>query len=349
MILWPSLREEMVSLQVKRGQVAGGSAEALRRPPKIGEGRMDKKATGLRGRDLLSMADLSPGELDLVLREALMFKESLRRGQVEPSLRGKLVALIFQKPSTRTRVSFEAAVHHLGGKPVVLNASDIQLGRGETVSDTGKVLSRYVHAIALRTFAQEEVEELARAAEVPVINALTDLEHPCQVLADLLTIRERFGKLAGIRLAYLGDGNNVANSLALGCALAGMRYTAACPPGYEPDAGVLSMARKLAGEETIRVVNDPREAVRGSQVIYTDVWVSMGQEDTPRRRNDLAPYQLNRELLEAADEEAVVMHCLPAHRGEEITDEVLDGPRSVVWDQAENRMHAQAALLRLLV
>lgn len=303
----------------------------------------------LKGRDFLSMGDLDERELERLLGAASEFKSTLREGKVQPSLRGKLVALIFRKPSTRTRVSFEAAVHHLGGRPLSLNTSEMQLGRGETISDTGRVLSRYVQAIALRTFSHREVEELAEAAEVPVINALTDLEHPCQVLADLLTIREKFGRLSGLSLTYLGDGNNVANSLALGCALAGIRFTAACPRGYEPDAVVLERARSIAGKEAVRVLEDPREAVAGAHVLYTDVWVSMGQEENPRRKRDLTPYQLNRELLELADDEAVVMHCLPAHRGEEITDEVLDGPRSAVWDQAENRMHAQAALLHLLI
>ncbi|WP_287153875.1 ornithine carbamoyltransferase [Candidatus Solincola tengchongensis] len=303
----------------------------------------------LKGRDFLSMADLEAGELVALLDRAAEFKRALREGRVRPSLQGKLVALIFQKPSTRTRVSFEAAVRHLGGHPINMNATEMQLGRGETISDTGRVLSRYVHAITLRTFAHREVEELAEAAEVPVINALTDLEHPCQVLADLFTIRERFGGFSGIKLTYLGDGNNVANSLALGCALAGMTFTAASPPGYEPDEAILGKARSLAGEGAVRVVQDPREAVSGAHVLYTDVWVSMGQGDEARRHRDLRPYQLNRELLELADPDAVVMHCLPAHRGQEITDEVLDGPCSLVWDQAENRMHAQAALLCLLM
>ncbi len=304
---------------------------------------------GLKGRDFLSVADLEAGELLLLLEEASSFKQSLREGNLRRSLQGKLVALIFQKPSTRTRVSFEAAVHHLGGHPIPLLASDLQLGRGETIADTGRVLSRYVQAITLRTFAQREVEELAEAAEVPVINALTDLEHPCQILADLLTVKEHFGELRGLSLTYLGDGNNVANSLALGCALAGMSYTAACPPGHDPDAAVLAHARALGGEESVRVVEDPREAVSGAQVLYTDVWTSMGQEEDPVKLRKMRPYQINRKLLDAASPEVVVLHCLPAHRGEEITDEAIDGPRSLVWEQAENRVHAQAALLHLLV
>ncbi|MEW6552937.1 MAG: ornithine carbamoyltransferase [Actinomycetota bacterium] len=302
----------------------------------------------LKGRDFLSVLDLDTRELFAVLDAADAFKVSLRQGAVRRSLGGKMVALIFQKPSTRTRVSFEAAVSHLGGHPLVLNASELQLGRGETVGDTGRVLSRYVDAMTLRTFSHAEVEELARAADVPVINALTDLEHPCQILADLMTVREHLGELAGLSLTYLGDGNNVANSLALGCALAGMRFTAACPAGYEPDGTIMAYARGLAGKDGVRVMNDPVEAVAGSQVLYTDVWTSMGQKEDSRKKRDLERFRLDGEMLAAADPEAIVMHCLPAHRGEEITAEVMDGPRSVVWDQAENRLHAQAALLDLL-
>ena len=302
----------------------------------------------IKGRDLISVSDLNADELVRVLDAADAFKQALKAEKVRQSLAGKIVALIFQKPSTRTRVSFEAAVYHLGGSSITLNASELQLGRGETIGDTGRVLSRYVQAITLRTFGHAEVEELAQAANVPVINALTDLEHPCQVLADLMTVRERMGGLSGLHLAYVGDGNNVTNSLALGCALAGMRFSVGCPEGYEPDTGIIGFARGLAGSDAIRVVHDPREAVAGSQVVYTDVWTSMGQKEDHRRKRDLEPFRLDGDLLTAADPEAIVMHCLPAHRGEEITDEVMDGPRSVVWEQAENRMHAQAALLDLL-
>jgi ornithine carbamoyltransferase len=303
----------------------------------------------IKGRDFVSISDLNGSELKKVLARAAEFKRALPAFRMKPSLTGQIVALIFQKPSTRTRVSFEAAIYHLGGKSITLNASELQLGRGESIVDTGRVLSRYVQAMALRTFGHWEVEELARSAGVPVINALTDLEHPCQVLADLMTIREHFGDLSGIQLAYVGDGNNVANSLALGCALCGMSFTIGCPKGYEPDASILEQARSLAGEKSIRVLHDAREAVGGAKVVYTDVWTSMGQKDDHRRKRDLRHFQLNGELLAAADAEAIAMHCLPAHRGEEITDEVIDGPRSVVWDQAENRMYAQAALLDLLV
>ncbi|MBN2027477.1 MAG: ornithine carbamoyltransferase [Actinobacteria bacterium] len=304
--------------------------------------------TSIKGRDYLSVSDLNADEFLGVLDAADAFKMSLKEGEVKQSLAGKMVALIFQKPSTRTRVSFEAAVYHLGGNPITLNASELQLGRGETIGDTGRVLSRYVQAITLRTFGHDEVEELAQAAEVPVINALTDLEHPCQILADLMTVKEHKGELADLHLAYVGDGNNVANSLALGCALSGMVFTAGCPEGYEPDAGIIAYAQSMAGEGRVRVVRDPREAVAGAHVVYTDVWTSMGQKEDHKRKRDLEPYRLDGELLTAADPEAIAMHCLPAHRGEEISGEVMDGPRSVVWDQAENRMHAQAALLQLL-
>lgn len=303
----------------------------------------------LVGRDLLSVADLDRNELLAVLERADDFKRRLRRGEVEPRLMGRLVALIFEKPSTRTRVSFEAAVYHLGGKPVVLHVGELQLGRGETVSDTGRVLSRYVHAIALRTFSQATLEELAEAATVPVINALSDTEHPCQILADLMTMREVWGGLEGLKVAYVGDGNNVANSLCLGCALTGARLRVGCPPGYEPDPSLVEKALALGGRDSVRVFHRPEEAVKGAEVVYTDVWVSMGQEGSESKLEALRPFQVNADLLAHAHPEAVVMHCLPAHRGEEITDEVLDGPRSVVWDQAENRMHVQAALLEMLL
>jgi len=303
----------------------------------------------LKGRDLLSVSDLNVEELETIIDAASGFKQSLSKGGVRRSLEGKLVALIFQKPSTRTRVSFEAAIYHLGGNPITLNVSELQLGRGETIADTGRVLSRYVQAIAIRTFGQWEVEELANAADVPVINALTDLEHPCQILADLLTIKERLGELEGNRVAYVGDGNNVANSLALGCALGGICLTIGCPPGYEPDADIMEKARELGGEEAVEITHDAQEAVAGALVVYTDVWTSMGQEEDEQRKKDLEPFRVDDDLLIDADPMTIVMHCLPAHRGEEITDDVIDGPRSVVWDQAENRMHAQAGLLSLLI
>ncbi len=303
---------------------------------------------GLKGRDLISLADLSPAELERVLDRAAELKEEHRAGRLGRPLLGKGVALIFQKPSTRTRLSFEMGVWLLGGHAVVLNPREMQLGRGETIEDTGRALSRYLQAIMIRTFDQGEVERLAAGAEVPVINGLTDLEHPCQVLADLLTLRERLGGLRGRKLAYLGDGNNVANSLLLGCALAGMDVSIGCPPSARPDAGVLRKARRLASG-AVEVTADPVKAARGAQALYTDVWVSMGQEGGEERLRALRPYQLNADLLAHAAEGALVMHCLPAHRGEEITAEVMDGEQSVVWDQAENRMYAQMGLLDLVM
>ena len=303
---------------------------------------------GLKGRDLISLADLSPAELERVLDRAAELKEEHQAGRLGRPLLGKGVALIFQKPSTRTRLSFEMGVWLLGGHAVVLNPREMQLGRGETIEDTGRALSRYLQAVMIRTFDQGEVERLAAGAEVPVINGLTDLEHPCQVLADLLTLRERLGGLRGRKLAYLGDGNNVANSLLLGCALAGMDVSIGCPASARPDAGVLRKARRLASG-AVEVTADPVKAARGAQALYTDVWVSMGQEGGEERLRALRPYQLNAGLLAHAAEGALVMHCLPAHRGEEITAEVMDGGQSVVWDQAENRMYAQMGLLDLVM
>jgi ornithine carbamoyltransferase len=256
--------------------------------------------------------------------------------------------MIFQKPSTRTRVSFEVGITQLGGTGLYLSANDLQLGRGETIRDTGTVLSRYLDAIMIRTFAQSDVEELAEAASIPVINGLTDSAHPCQALADVMTIRERLGRLEGVRVAYFGDGNNVCASLMVACAKLGASFVAATPEGYEPDSDVVAIAREAGGE--VDVVHDPREAVRGADVLYTDVWTSMGQDDERERRlRDLAGYGIDAGLVAAAAEDAIVLHCLPAHYGEEITEDVLYGPRSAVWDEAENRLHAQKALLALVV
>lgn len=300
-------------------------------------------------RDFLGIDDLTAGELARLLDRAAEMKAS--RAPSSP-LAGMTVAMVFEKPSTRTRVSFEVAVAELGGHPLALSSAELQLGRGETVEDTGRVLSRYVHAIVARTYEQERLERLARAATVPVINALSDLEHPCQALADLMTIRERLGRLAGVRLTYVGDGNNVAHSLLLAGALAGMRVTVASPPGYEPIPQIVKRAEEAArgGGGQVSVTTDAAAAVRGAEAVYTDVWGSMGQEqEAEERRLIFAPYQLNAALLAGAAEGAIVLHCLPAHREEEITSEVLDGPQSVVWEQAENRLHTQKALLEWLL
>jgi ornithine carbamoyltransferase len=300
-------------------------------------------------RDYLSVDDLDRAEILhlLDLAERLKADRDLHRD----ALRHRTVALIFEKASTRTRVSFEVAVDQLGGRPTTLSATDLQLGRGETIEDTGRVLSRYVDAIVLRTFEQERLEALAGAATVPVINALSDFEHPCQALADLLTVRERSGPLAGRVLAYVGDGNNVAHSLLLAGAKTGMTVRVAAPTGFEPIPQIVQRASEIA-EETggfVEVLADPQSAVKGAHVVYTDVWASMGQEEESEERSLVfRPYQVNRALLDAAEPDVIVLHCLPAHRGLEITDEVIDGPRSAVWDQAENRLHAQKALLLIL-
>ena len=291
------------------------------------------------GRNFVTGEELSPDELSAVLERAREMKQArARRERVEP-LAGRSVALVFERPSTRTRVSFEVGVAELGGTPVVLRGEELQLARGESIGDTARTLSRYVDAIAIRSGSHEHVVELSEAATVPVINALTPEHHPCQALADLLTLKERFGDLAGLRLAYVGDGNNVARSLAIVGRTAGVEVAIASPEGYRIEFGV-------AAEDSA----DPREAVAGAHAIYTDVWVSMGDDaEAEQRRSDLAPFRVDEELLARASERAIVLHCLPAHPGEEITEDVLYGERSAVWDQAENRLHAQKALLELLV
>lgn len=274
-----------------------------------------------------------------LLDRALELKRGRSDGEGADALRGRSIALLFERPSTRTRVSFEVGVGELGARPVSLAGNEMQLSRGESPGDTARVLSRYVDAIVIRAGSHSVVEEIAEAATVPVVNALTPLHHPCQALADLLTLRERFGDLHGLRLAYVGDGNNVARSLAIAGELADVEVVVAAPQGYQLEEG-----------HGARLTGDPRAAVDGADAIYTDVWVSMGDEETAaRRRADLAPFQIDADLLAGASERAVVMHCLPAHPGEEITEEVLYGPRSAVWDQAENRLHAQKALLEALL
>jgi ornithine carbamoyltransferase len=301
-------------------------------------------------RDLLSVDDLTPRELASLLD--LSAKAKAQPGDYAERMAGRAVAMIFEKPSTRTRVSFEIAVSSTGGHPVPLSSSELQLGRGETIEDTGRVLSRYVDAIVLRTFEQERLEVLAGAAAVPVVNALSDFEHPCQCLADLLTVLEVKGDLVGRTITYLGDGNNVTHSLMLGGAKAGMHIRAGTPPGFEPIPQVVQRASEIAAETggSITVTHDPVAASRDADVLYTDVWASMGQEEEAEERALVFPaYALDRQKLEVAKPDVTVLHCLPAHRGQEITDEVIDGPSSVVWDQAENRMHTQKALLLWLL
>jgi ornithine carbamoyltransferase len=300
-------------------------------------------------RDFLSVDDVSPDELVALLDGADRHKADRRP---RATLQGRTVALIFEKPSTRTRVSFEVAVHELGGYPLPLTGPELQLGRGETMEDTAAVLSRYVHAIVLRTFAQESLERLARAGGIPVVNALSDYSHPCQALADLQTIRERKGRLAGIRLAYLGDGNNVAHSLLFAGSKVGMHVSVATPIGYEPIPQVVRRAGEIAAETggSVELTNDPATAAKGADVLYTDVWASMGKElEHGERALIFKPYQLSTDTLAVASPDVVVLHCLPAHRGEEIAAEVMDGPNSAVFDQAENRLHTQKALLSWLL
>jgi ornithine carbamoyltransferase len=302
----------------------------------------------LEKRDFLTGEELGAFELAKLLDLAAELKSaravrrssgSSRQTANGGELAGHSIGLVFVRPSTRTRISFEVGVAELGAAPIVLRGDEMQLSRGESAGDTGRVLSRYLDAIVIRSGSHEDVAELAAAAEVPVVNALTPLHHPCQALADLLTLRERRGDLHGLRLAYVGDGNNVARSLAIACELAGVELTVAAPDGYQLEQG-----------HGVKLTADPRDAVSGADAIYTDVWVSMGDEaEAERRRADLTPYRVDADLLGAAAEDAIVLHCLPAHPGEEITAELLYGPRSAVWDQAENRLHAQKALLLTLL
>lgn len=297
---------------------------------------------------VISMTDLTQEEIIELLDMAEDLKEKRLRGKVTDLLKNKSLAMIFEKSSTRTRVSFEVAMSDLGGHSIYLNYRDIQLGRGETVADTARVLSGYVYVISARVNDHETLIELAECSDVPVINALSDLEHPCQILADLFTIREYKNRLNGLRFAWIGDGNNVCNSAILGCAIVGMEVVVACPEGYEPDMDIVAKARELGG--TVTITHDPAEAAKDADVLYTDVWVSMGDEDEREKRmHDLRDYQINSELVNLAKHDSIVMHCLPAHRGEEITEEVLEGPHSVVFDEAENRLHAQKALLLKLM
>ncbi|HZN42153.1 MAG TPA: ornithine carbamoyltransferase [Actinomycetota bacterium] len=297
-------------------------------------------------RNYLTVDDLADAEISEVLDVATALKAD--RDLYADALTDRSIALIFEKPSTRTRVSFEVGVAQLGGRPVVLSSSELQLGRGETIEDTGRVLSRYVDGIVLRTFEQERLELLTTTTTVPVINALSDFEHPCQALADLLTIREHLGAVAGRVLAYFGDGNNVAHSLLLAGTKVGMTVRVATPPGFEPIPQVVHRAEEIAEETggTVELTHDPDEAAIGAHALYTDVWTGMGQDlESDERALVFPSYQLSQKLVDVADPTAIVLHCLPAHRGQEITDEVIDGPRSVVWDQAENRLHTQKALL----
>jgi ornithine carbamoyltransferase len=309
-------------------------------------------AIDLKGKSLASLHDLNKEEIEEILKNAELLKLQLLRGEEHLLLKGKTLAMIFEKPSTRTRVSFEVGMFQLGGHALYLGINDLQMGRGETIADTARVLSRYVDGIMARVFSHQTILDLIKYSKVPVINGLSDLCHPCQGLADLFTIYEKRGRLSGLKLAYIGDGNNVAHSLLYGCSKVGIDITLACPKGYEPNPGVVSQAQKES-ERTrgeVRVTNDPKEAVKSADIIYTDVWTSMGKEkEHEERLNKFSPFQVNIQLVKEAKEDYLFMHCLPAHRGEEVTDEVADSKHSIIFDQAENRLHTQKALLALIL
>ncbi len=306
----------------------------------------------LKHKDLISIHDLEIGEVALILDVAAKLKRKQKKGEPHQYLKGKSLAMLFSKASTRTRTSFEVGFYQLGGHPIYLSDDASQIGRGEPVKDTARVLSRFVDGIMIRTFSHESVIELAKYASIPVINGLTDLLHPCQALTDIFTIQEKMKVLKGRKMVYVGDGNNMAHSLMYACAKVGMNMVCACPKGYQPDPHVLAEAQEDAAHAgcTITVEEDVMKAVKGADVLYTDTWASMGQEEEhDARKKIFAPYQINAELLAAARPEAIVMHCLPAYRGEEITDDVIEGPQSVVFDQAENRLHVQKAIMALLM
>ena len=309
-------------------------------------------AVNMKGKDIISIHDLTREEVNQILDTAHILKMKNKIGEIYHPLKGKSLGMIFQKASTRTRISFEVAMWQLGGYALFLSAADLQLKRGETIADTARVLCRYLDGIMIRTYSHQDVLDLAEHSTVPVINGLTDLLHPCPVLSDLFTGKEKLGWLQGVNLVYIGDGNNMAHSLMFGGAKMGMNVTICSPSGYEPDPEITALAREDAAKTgaSINIHGDPVEAAKTADIIYTDVWASMGQEEEHQKRVEaFAHYQVNSKLLAQAKDDILVMHCLPAHRGEEITDEVVDGPRSIVLDQAENRMHVQKAILALVM
>jgi len=305
----------------------------------------------MKCKDLITIADLLPSDIEEIFNVTRELKEWHNKGYDEKCLSGKILGMIFEKSSMRTRVSFEVAMAQLGGHAIYLTQTDINLGKREAVKDGARVLSRYVNGIAIRTFAQETIQELARYATVPVINALSDSFHPCQALTDLYTIKEKFGTLSNIRIVFIGDGNNVARSLAQICAKLGLHLHIASPKGYELTPDFISKTKQMAeGIETIHLYQEPKEAAEKANILYTDTWISMGQEaEAETRKKAFSGFQINSELLKVAKDDVKVMHCLPAHRGEEITDEIIDGTHSIVYDQAENRLHVEKALLKLLL
>jgi ornithine carbamoyltransferase len=309
-------------------------------------------AIDMKGKDLISIHDLSREEVNQILDTAHILKMKQKLGEIYHPLKGKTLGMIFQKSSTRTRVSFEVGMWQLGGYALFLSANDLQLNRGETIADTARNLSRYLDGIMIRTYSHQDVVDLADYSSVPVINGLTDLLHPCQVLADLFSIREKKEKLEGLKLVYIGDGNNMAHSLMFGGAKMGMHVVICSPSGFEPDPEITRLSRIDAAKTgaSITIQDDPAEAVQTADIIYTDVWTSMGmEEEYEQRLKSFSRFQVNSALLEKAKDDLLVMHCLPAHRGEEITDDVVDGPRSIVFDQAENRLHVQKAIMALVI
>ncbi len=309
-------------------------------------------ALDMKGKDIISIHDLSREAIDQILDTTEILKMKQKLGELYHPLKGKTMGMIFQKSSTRTRVSFEVGMWQLGGYALFLSANDLQLKRGETIADTARNLSRYLDGVMIRTYSHQDLVDYAEYSTIPVINGLTDLLHPCQVLSDIFTIKEKKQVLEGLKLAYIGDGNNMAHSLMFGTAKTGMHITICSPSGFEPDPEITRLSRLDAAKTgaTITIEDDPFQAVQKADIIYTDVWTSMGMEDEQEQRmQSFSRYQVNGALLEKAKEDALVMHCLPAHRGEEITDEVVDGPRSIVFDQAENRLHLQKAIMALVI
>ncbi len=300
-------------------------------------------------KDLLNIYDLEDADFEKIWSKAKKLKKDLKNDKPHNSLQGKTLGMIFDKSSTRTRISFEVGMYQLGGIALFLTSRDTQIGRGETISDSAQMMSRYLNGIMIRTFSQKSVEDFARYASIPVINGLTDLLHPCQILSDLFTIKEKKGSYDGLKIAYIGDGNNIANTWIEAAARLPIQLTLACPEGYDPDRKIMAKGKKEARED-ISLYRDPLEAAKDADVLYTDVWVSMGQEsENEERKKIFKNYQINKRLLKEARKDAIVMHCLPAHRGEEITSDVIDGPQSVVIDQAENRLHVQKAILEILL
>ncbi|MFC4811596.1 ornithine carbamoyltransferase [Paenibacillus sp. GCM10023250] len=312
----------------------------------------EELAVSLKGRDFIELTDYTPEEIRYLIDLAIELKRKQKAGETYHPLKGKTLGMIFEKSSTRTRVSFEVGMYQLGGQALFLSRNDLQIGRGETISDTAQTLSRYLDGMMIRTFAHRTVIELARAATVPVINGLTDLAHPCQVLADYQAVLEHKGRLAGLKIAYIGDGNNMVHSLLIGAAKLGLHMSVATPEGYEPDADIVRMAKEYAAEtgSRIHVCRDPREAIADADVVYTDVWASMGFEAEQKERElAFADYQVNEELVRRAKPDFIFMHCLPAHRGEEVSEGVIDGKHSIIFDQAENRLHAQKAVMAAIM